>query len=108
MSNKTKYQVSIIIRCYNEEAHIGRLLSGIEQQANKDVEVIIVDSGSTDETVSIASQYATSILTIDKENFSFGHSLNIGCEAAKGEFLVFASAHVYPLYDDWIERLIQV
>ena len=100
-------QTSIVIRCYNEEAHIGRLLSGIMQQTTDDFEIIIVDSGSTDATISIASQYPVRIVNITKEDFSFGHSLNIGCEAAKGQFLVFASAHVYPVYNDWIGQLLQ-
>ncbi|WP_200895198.1 MULTISPECIES: glycosyltransferase [unclassified Methanosarcina] len=46
-------KISIIIRCYNEEEHIGRLLSGITPQTVKDVEIILVDSGSTDATLSI-------------------------------------------------------
>lgn len=100
-------KVSIIVRCYNEEAHIGRLLSGIVQQSGVDLEIIIVDSGSTDATVSIASQYTTNILNIKKEDFSFGYSLNVGCEAASGEILILASAHVYPLYHDWASRLIK-
>ena len=45
---------SIVIRAYNEEKHIGRLLEGIRQQTLKDVEIILVNSGSTDQTVSIA------------------------------------------------------
>jgi len=98
--------VSIVIRCYNEEKHIGRLLTGIMQQTQKDVEVIVVDSGSTDATLSIASRYPTKILSISREDFSFGHSLNTGCEAAKGEFIVTASAHVYPVFKDWLERLL--
>ena len=41
---------SIVIRAYNEAAHIGRLLDGIQSQTVKDVEIILVDSGSTDAT----------------------------------------------------------
>jgi len=100
-------KISIIIRCYNEEAHIGRLLSGIMAQTEKNFEVIVVDSGSTDATVSIASQYPTSIVNIPKNEFSFGRSLNLGCEAASGEILVIVSAHVYPLYRTWLEKLIE-
>jgi rhamnosyltransferase len=99
-------KVSIIIRCYNEEAHIGRLLSGIMQQNLKDPDIIVVDSGSTDATLSIASRYPVKIVHIEKQNFSFGYSLNQGCEAATGDYLVIASAHVYPVYHDWINRLI--
>ena len=99
-------KVSVIIRCYNEEAHIGRLLSGITQQNIKDLEIIVVDSGSTDATLSIATRYPVKIVHIEKEDFSFGYSLNQGCKAAAGDYLVIASAHVYPVYHDWIERLI--
>lgn len=99
-------QCSVIIRCYNEERHIGRLLSGIVQQTIQDVEIIVVDSGSTDATLSIASRYPVKILSIRPEEFSFGRSLNIGCRAARGEFIVVASAHVYPVYKDWLEQLL--
>lgn len=98
---------SIIIRAYNEEDHIGRLLTGIMEQTVSDLEIIVVDSGSTDATVAIASRFPTKVLSIDPEEFTFGRSLNIGCEAARGEYLVFASAHVYPRYPDWLERLIE-
>ena len=100
-------RLSIIIRCYNEEEHIGRLLSGIMQQTEKDLEVILVDSGSTDATLSIASRYPVRVVHISPKNFSFGRSLNTGCAAASGDFLVFASAHVYPIYEDWLEKLIK-
>ena len=86
---------SLIIRAYNEEKHIGRLLAGIMQQTVKDVEVIIVDSGSTDATTAIASRYPVSILKILPEDFTFGRSLNQGISHANGEFIVIASAHVY-------------
>jgi len=66
----------------------------------------VVDSGSTDATLSIASRYPLKILTIRPEEFSFGRSLNIGCQAARGEFIVIVSSHVYPVYRDWLERLL--
>ncbi len=96
---------SIIIRCYNEEEHIGRLLEGIRQQT-REAEIILVDSGSTDATVAIASRYPVKIISIDKEDFSFGYSLNVGCRAAAGDILVLASAHVYPVHKDWLEHLL--
>ena len=99
--------ISIVIRCYNEAKHINRLLTGIMRQTCRDIEIILVDSGSTDDTLSIASRYPVKILSILPGDFSFGRSLNIGCQAAKGEFIVIASAHVYPLYEDWLEKLIE-
>ncbi|GAH47413.1 unnamed protein product, partial [marine sediment metagenome] len=46
---------SIVIRSYNEEKHIGRLLDGIVQQNIQDPEIILIDSGSTDATTIIAA-----------------------------------------------------
>jgi glycosyltransferase involved in cell wall biosynthesis len=97
---------SIVIRCFNEEKHIGRLLHGIEQQTVRAVQIIVVDSGSTDATLSIVSRYPVKLISIKPEEFSFGRSLNLGCASANTEFIVLASAHVYPLYKDWLEQLL--
>jgi glycosyltransferase involved in cell wall biosynthesis len=77
------------------------------QQTIKDLEIIIVDSGSTDATLSIAEGFPVKILHIQPEEFSFGRSLNTGCEAARGKYIVVISAHVYPVYTDWLENLIK-
>jgi rhamnosyltransferase len=98
---------SIIIRAYNEEKHIGRLLEGIQHQMLKDVEVILVDSGSTDSTVSIAESYGAQVVGIPPDEFTFGRSLNHGIKEAMGEFIVITSAHVYPVYPDWLESLLR-
>ncbi len=98
---------SIVIRAYNEEKHIGRLLEGIRQQTVKDVEVILVDSGSTDSTVAIAESFGAKVVRIPSAEFTFGRSLNDGVRAATREFIVIASAHVYPVYPDWIESLLR-
>ena len=98
-------KVSIVIRCLNEEKHIGRLLQGISEQTYQNVEIIVVDSGSRDRTLEIARSYPTRIIQIKPEDFSFGYALNVGCEAATGSILLFASAHVYPVYTNWIELM---
>ena len=97
---------SIVIRAYNEEAHIGRLLEGIRSQTVTDVEVILVDSGSTDRTMEIAQQHDVTLVTIPSEEFTFGRSLNMGIAAATADLIVIASAHVYPLANDWLETLL--
>ena len=98
---------SLVIRAYNEEKHIGRLLEGIQQQTRKDVEIILVDSGSNDRTVSIAESFGARIVRIPSTEFTFGRSLNLGIQAATREFIVIASAHVYPVYPDWLESLLR-
>lgn len=99
-------KASIVIRAYNEEAHIGRLLEGIISQKFTDSEIILVDSGSTDATVRIASRYPVRVVSIDPEDFTFGRSLNTGIAAASGEFIVIISAHCFPLRPDWLPHLL--
>lgn len=98
---------SIVIRAYNEEEHIARLLTGIRCQTVKDVQVILVDSGSQDATVKIARQFPVEVVTIDPQDFTFGRSLNLGIRQARADLVVMASAHVYPVYPDWLELLLK-
>lgn len=102
-----KLDSSIVIRTYNEEKHIGRLLLGILKQTAQNTEIIVVDSGSTDATRSIASRYPVTLLSIDPDEFTFGRSLNVGCSEAHADLIVLASAHVYPVYVDWLECLLE-
>lgn len=97
---------SIVVRCYNEELHLGRLLDGIANQTVKDVEIVVVDSGSTDATLAVVSRYPVKLVRVQPDEFSFGRSLNRGCEVATGEFIVIASAHVYPIFQDWLEQIL--
>jgi rhamnosyltransferase len=98
--------VSLIIRCFNEEKHIGRLLTGALNQTHLPDEIVVVDSGSTDHTLAVASTFDVTVVSIEPELFSFGHALNVGIAAATGEIAIFASAHVYPIYDTWLEELV--
>ncbi|ORA68755.1 glycosyl transferase [Mycolicibacterium elephantis] len=100
-------RISAVIRALNEEAHIGRLLHGLNSQSRRPDELILVDSGSTDRTVEIARAEGCKIVNISKHEFTFGRALNRGCEAASGEALLIVSAHVYPLYDDYLEHLVK-
>ncbi|HUG30654.1 MAG TPA: glycosyltransferase family 2 protein [Candidatus Limnocylindria bacterium] len=97
--------ISIVIRCFNEERLIGRLLSGVAAQTVQPAQIVVVDSGSTDRTLDIARRYPVEVHSIDPAEFSFGRSLNRGIAAATGDVVVFASAHVYPVYDTWLENL---
>lgn len=101
--------VSIIIRTLNEEKHLDALLSRIESQeaAGLNYEILVVDSGSNDHTLQIAASHKCQILHITREEFSFGRSLNMGCEAASGEVLVIISGHCVPTNTQWLNALCQ-
>ena len=106
MSDDPMVSYSIVIRCYNEEQYIGGLLSGIMEQTVQDVEIIVVDLSSADATLSVASRYPVKILSIQPEELTFSRSLNLGCQTASGRFIVIASVQVYPVYNDWLEKLL--
>ncbi|MAS81244.1 MAG: hypothetical protein CMF45_00990 [Legionellales bacterium] len=98
---------SVIIRTYNEAQYIEPLLKSIRLQTLQNIEIILVDSESTDDTVEIASKYCDKIVDIKKSEFTFGYSLNKGIEQAAGEYLILVSAHTLPSNKQWIEQLIQ-
>ncbi len=98
---------SIIIRAYNEEKAIRKCLNAVfNQKTDFPFEAIIVDSGSKDKTLEIASKFPAKIIRIKRNGFTYGKALNIGCEAAKGKYLVFLSAHAIPADKSWLKALI--
>lgn len=99
-------EISIIIRTYNEEKYLRECLDKVfNQKINKTFEVIIVDSQSTDSTLTIAQKYHTRILSVNKKDFTYGNSLNIGCSNARGKYLVFLSAHAIAVNEIWLQEL---
>jgi len=100
--------VSIIIRTLNEERYLPELLSSIqEQQSSFSHEVVLIDSGSTDNTLNIAEQFDCRILHISRAEFSFGRSLNRACAAAHGVYFVLISGHCIPCDQHWLQNLVQ-
>lgn len=100
---------SIVIRTYNEATWLPEALEGVARQnvEGLEMETVIVDSGSTDGTLKIAEQFGCRIVHIKKSEFTFGRSLNVGCDAARGRNLVFISGHCIPDHPDWLRRLIK-
>lgn len=104
-----KELVSVVIRTLNEERYLAELLSAIQSQCivQFNVEVVIVDSGSTDRTLDIAKEFGCRITYIKKEDFTFGRSLNYGCDFAQGDYLIFISGHCIPKGDQWLTKLVE-
>lgn len=97
---------SLIVRTYNEERYLAQVLTAAKVSGDLLKEIIVVDSGSTDTTVNIASAHGAKLISIEKVNFSFGRSLNIGCAAASGEVVVFVSGHCIPYDKNWLNNLL--
>lgn len=103
----TRPNISIVIRTLNESRWLPTLLDAVATQdiAAGTHETVIVDSGSTDETLAIAARYNCRVVKIRKEEFTFGRSLNVGCAAADGSKLVFISGHCIPGGPHWLQDL---
>lgn len=92
--------VSVVIPAHNSEGYIGQTLASVLSQTLTDIEVIVVDDGSTDRTASIVEELThrdDRVRLIRQENQYAGVARNKGMEAAAGEYLYFLDA------DDWIE-----
>lgn len=100
---------SIVIRTYNEAKWLPEALDAVRNQDldGLEMEVVLVDSGSEDNTREIATDHGCRIVEIKKSDFTFGRSLNVGCDAAEGRNLIFISGHCIPDRQDWLRKLIE-
>jgi len=98
-------KVSIVIPTKNNEDTIERCLSSIQKlEFNGDLEVIIVDGHSTDETVGIARKYGCKVVFENKGTISYAR--NLGVKLARGEFIAFTDADCI-VDKNWLEELIK-
>ena len=91
-------KISVILPVYNVEKYLGECLDSIINQTLKDIEVICVNDGSTDNSLSILKEYAskdTRIKIIDKENEGQGYARKVGLENAIGKYILFCDSDDY-------------
>ncbi|MBP9970812.1 MAG: glycosyltransferase, partial [Paludibacteraceae bacterium] len=86
-------KISIIIATYNASKTLNRCLDSIVSQKNSEVELIIIDGGSTDETLSVINSYSSDIdyVLSEKDNGLYD-AWNKGIKAAKGDWIMFLGA----------------
>lgn len=95
-----RIRVTIIVPVYNTEKYLERCIESLINQSLQDLEIILVNDGSTDNSLNIIRKYERAderIKVIDKENSGVSASRNCGMEEAKGEYICFVDS------DDWIE-----
>ncbi len=103
------FAVSVVIPCLNESHHIERTVRSLLDGTVPQVEVLVVDGGSSDGTVEVLHQ-----LSVEDPRLVLLHnprritpiSLNIGIQAARGEYIAILGAHSEPA-PDWVERNLQ-
>lgn len=95
-------KVSVIIPTYNNAALLHETLDGVRRQTFKDLEVIVVDDGSTDDTAGVVRRYAPNICYVHQSNQGPAAARNKGAAIAQGEFIAFCD------HDDiWNERHVE-
>jgi glycosyltransferase involved in cell wall biosynthesis len=98
--------ISVVLRAKNEAAWVGRCLTALRHQRVPDIDVILVDNESTDDTVAIAERFGVTLTHISREDFSFGRALNRGIEAARHEVVSLLSSHCVPVDELWADYLL--
>jgi len=96
--------VSALVRARNEVAGIGALLDRLRVQTVP-VEVVVIDSGSTDGTLQAVRARGIEPLTMAPDEFTYGRALNRAAAAARGDVLVAISAHALPPDAGWAGRV---
>ena len=97
--------VGVVIRALNESALIGTCLEVLRAQVGAfEVDVLVVDSGSTDATVEIARSHGARVLELPPADFDYSSTLNLGIEEVDGDLVVVLSAHAIPIGCDWLAR----
>lgn len=99
-------KISVLILTKNEAANIDACLTSVlSQGCEGTLEVIVLDSGSTDSTVEIASRYPVRIERILARDFHHAKTRNYAASLATGEFLVYLAADACPASTDWLRAL---
>ena len=104
-------RVSVIIPAYNASAFIGMCLESVLSQTLSDIEVIVVDDGSTDKTKEVVNGFAAKdarVSLIEQENSFAGVARNNGMKHAKGEYLYFLDADDFvaeTMLEDMVGRM---
>jgi hypothetical protein len=95
--------VSAVIPTYNAGSELGPLVRKLlAQKGLKSVEVVIVDSGSTDGTAEFSVELGCKLVKITQTEFSHSYSRNVGADASIGDLLVFMVQDAYPIGEYWL------
>lgn len=107
MRLKNTLKLSVIIPIYNDEKYINRCLLSIMAAQMEDYEIILIDDGSNDESLSICTAWEkkfSEIRLIHTPNMGVSHARNIGIDAANGKWMVFIDADDY-IFSHYFKKL---
>lgn len=98
-------ETSIIIRVKNEKENLTKLLKILKNQTDQDFEIVIVNNNSTDGSDKVVFDHfpKNRFKAVEISNFSYPKACNLGAEKAKGKYLVYLSAHSFPVSNAWLK-----
>lgn len=103
--------ISIIMPVYNDESVLNQSINSVIKQSLKDVELICINDGSTDNSLEILNNFSKKydfIKVVTQENKGSGKARNYGMDIAKGKYIGFLDADDYFIDNDALERLYEV
>jgi len=107
--NESCNAISVVIRTLNEQKHIGLLLQKLRAQRaiGAGVEIVVVDSGSTDKTLDIVNSHGVRLVQITPNEFNYSTALNLGIQKSQGELIFVLSGHSVPISKHWASQIIK-
>jgi glycosyltransferase involved in cell wall biosynthesis len=107
MLSSLSMDVTIFIRTKNEARRLPECLARIrDQDSSLSSETIVLDSGSHDDTIRIATEFGARVYSIPSRLFDFSRALNFGVMVARGRYFVPLSGHAVPVDTAWLRELI--
>lgn len=93
-------KITVVIPCYNAEIFIDKCLNSITNQTLNEIEIIVINDGSTDKSLDIINNHKNNnnLRIVDKKNEGTSQTRNLGIDLAKGEYIYFVDA------DDYLEN----
>lgn len=93
-----KKKISVIVPAYNASNYIEKCMDSLINQTLEDIEIIIIDDGSTDDTYEKLNNYKDKVKIIKQKNSGVANARNKGLSVATGEYIAYVDS------DDWIEK----
>ncbi len=99
---------TVAIPVYNGARYLDEVLSAVRsQRVDREVELLVIDSSSTDGSLEICERYGARIHSIPKSEFSHGGTRNLAMEMARGEHVAFITQDATPAHDRWLAALLE-
>jgi rhamnosyltransferase len=100
--------ISVLIRNLNEANALNICLKALRlQKTSQPFEIVVLDNESNDDSVAIAESYGCKVVTMKREEFTYGKALNIGIENCSGQYVLLLSSHVFLLNDNFIDEAVK-